>query len=95
MMHLTLRPSTHNHLSILLTGISADADALADKFIKGCPEVQSLAARSEVKAAEPKVVVRLFLIVAQAAHSFLRSVDHILPAPWCEVMTATEAAEVQ
>ncbi len=31
---------------------------------------------------------------AQAAHGFLRSVDQVLPASWCGMVAATEAAEV-
>ncbi len=42
----------------------------ADEFIKGCPEAQSMAIRVEAWAAEPQVVVILFLIVAQAARNF-------------------------
>ncbi len=52
----------------------------ADELIKGCPEVQSLAVRVEGRAAEPQVVMRLFLIVAQAARGFFRSADQVLPA---------------
>ncbi len=52
----------------------------ADEFIKGCPEIQSLVVRVEGRTAEPQVDVRLFLIVAQAAHGFFRSTDRVLPA---------------
>ncbi len=50
----------------------------ADEFIELYPEVQSLAFRVEGRAAEPQVVMRFFLIVAQAARGFLRSVDNFL-----------------
>ncbi len=40
------------------------------------------------------MVVRLFLNVAQAVRSLLRSVDRVLPASKCGVAAATEAAEV-
>ncbi len=66
----------------------------ADKFIKGCPEIQALSVRVESWAAEPQVVIRLFLIVAQAARGFLRSVAQALPASKCGIVAATEAAEV-
>ncbi len=52
----------------------------ADEFIKGCPEVQSLAVRVEGRTVEPQVVIRLFLSVAQAARGFFRSADQVLPA---------------
>ncbi len=48
----------------------------------------------EDRAAEPQMDVRLFHIVAQAARSFLGSVDHILPASECRVVAAREAVEV-
>ncbi len=51
-----------------------------DEFIKGCPEVQALAVRVEGRTVEPHVVRRLFPIVAQAAHGFFPSADHVLPA---------------
>ncbi len=51
----------------------------ADEFIKGCPEVQSLAVRVEGWAAESQAIIRFFLVVAQAARGFLLSVDQALP----------------
>ncbi len=44
---------------------------MAHEFMEGSPEVQSLAVRVEDRAVEPQVVVRLFLVVAQAANGFL------------------------
>ncbi len=66
----------------------------ADEFIKVCPEVQSLAVCVKGWAAEPQVVIRFFLIVAQAARGFLRLVDQSLPASECGMVADTEAAKV-
>ncbi len=70
------------------------SSACADEFIKGCPEVQSLAVRVEGWAAEPQVVKRVFLGVTQAADSFLRSANQALPGSLCGVVATSKAAAV-
>ncbi len=62
------------------------------EFIKGCPEIQSLVVRVEGRAVEPQVVMRFFLVVAQAAHGFLLSLDQVLSASLRWVVAAAEVA---
>ncbi len=62
--------------------------------IDGFPKVQSLAVRVEGAATEPQVVVCLIFIIANPARSFFRSVEQMLPAARCRMVSAAEAPKV-